>query len=200
MDKADGQDARRTAGSTRERILLAAAELIGEQGWSAVTTRGIAERAGVPHGAVSYHFAGKAELLREAALAGSEQALAAPVAIARGAGNLGEVVAATLAWFGSGELGGAGLDLMLETARQAGRDERLRLPLAAGIADYRNALTGLVRADQRNGVITPELPADGLAALVAALFDGLILHLMLDPAVDVDAIGDALRRLLGRDR
>ncbi len=74
MDKTDGQDVRhsppgrRTAASagTRERLLVAAAELIGELGWGGVTTRGVAERAGLPHGAVSYHF-NKRELLIEAA-------------------------------------------------------------------------------------------------------------------------------------
>jgi AcrR family transcriptional regulator len=33
-----------------------------------VTTRAVAERAGLPHGAVSYHFRGKQELLTEAAM------------------------------------------------------------------------------------------------------------------------------------
>ncbi len=41
---------------TRQRLLDAAAELIAERGWGQVTTRAIAERAGLPHGTVSYHF------------------------------------------------------------------------------------------------------------------------------------------------
>jgi AcrR family transcriptional regulator len=53
---------------TRQRLLDAAAALIAELGWSQVTTRAIAERAGLPHGTVSYHFRGKQELLTEAAL------------------------------------------------------------------------------------------------------------------------------------
>ena len=73
MDKPDGQDtaaSRRGPGSeqTRVRLLRAAAELIAEQGWGAVRTRAVAERAGLPHGTVSYHFRGKQELLTEAAL------------------------------------------------------------------------------------------------------------------------------------
>src|ERR1051326_5901856 len=69
MDKSDGQ-AGRTAVSapTREKLMTAAAELIAELGWGRVTTRAVAERAGLPHGAVSYHFRGKQELLIEAAM------------------------------------------------------------------------------------------------------------------------------------
>ena len=48
--------------------MAAAAELIAEIGWGRVTTRAVAERAGLPHGAVSYHFRGKQELLIEAAM------------------------------------------------------------------------------------------------------------------------------------
>ena len=33
-----------------------------------MTTRAVAERAGLPHGAVSYHFRGKQELLTEATM------------------------------------------------------------------------------------------------------------------------------------
>ena len=48
--------------------MAAAAELVAELGWGRVTTRAVAERAGLPHGAVSYHFRGKQELLTEAAM------------------------------------------------------------------------------------------------------------------------------------
>ncbi len=40
-----------------------------------VRTRAVAERAGLPHGAVSYHFRGKQELLTEAALYTFAQAI-----------------------------------------------------------------------------------------------------------------------------
>jgi AcrR family transcriptional regulator len=40
----------------RLRLLTAAAELIPERGWSAVSTRILAERAGVTPSVVHYHF------------------------------------------------------------------------------------------------------------------------------------------------
>jgi AcrR family transcriptional regulator len=69
-------DTRRTGGgATRQRLLTAAAELIAEVGWGQVTTRAVTERAGLPHGAVSYHFRGKRELLGDAAMHAFSDAL-----------------------------------------------------------------------------------------------------------------------------
>jgi TetR/AcrR family transcriptional regulator, regulator of cefoperazone and chloramphenicol sensitivity len=48
--------------STREKILNAAGEVFGEQGFEGATIRGITERAGVNVAAVNYHFRDKAEL------------------------------------------------------------------------------------------------------------------------------------------
>src|SRR5438045_2119903 len=78
MDKSNGQ-ARRTMASepTREKLMAAAAELIAELGWGRVTTRAVAERAGLPHGAVSYHFRGKQELPTEAAMFAFSRAIPA---------------------------------------------------------------------------------------------------------------------------
>lgn len=39
-----------------QRLLAAAAELIPERGWTAVSTRVLAERAGVTPSVVHYHF------------------------------------------------------------------------------------------------------------------------------------------------
>lgn len=165
-----------------------------------MTTREIARRAGVPHGAVSYHFAGKAELLRQAAVAGTEAALAGPVEIARGAGGLVEVVEAMLAWFASGELDDPAVALLLETARQAGRDPGLRELVAAIIAQYRAEVAELIKRDQRSGTVRSDVDAEGLAAIVAALFDGLLMHVILDPGLDAGRAIVALRTLVGAKR
>ncbi len=54
--------------STSERLAAAAVQLIAEDGWAAVTTRRVAERAGVNQGLVHYHYGSVAALRREAAL------------------------------------------------------------------------------------------------------------------------------------
>lgn len=51
---------------SEERLVVAAADLLGEVGPRAMTVRGIADRAGVNHGLVHHYFGGKDGLLRAA--------------------------------------------------------------------------------------------------------------------------------------
>ena len=53
---------------TRERILRATVELIGQEGISAVTNRRVAGAAGVALGSLTYHFPSQVDLLRESLL------------------------------------------------------------------------------------------------------------------------------------
>ncbi|MGH3377806.1 MAG: TetR/AcrR family transcriptional regulator [Actinoallomurus sp.] len=204
MDKPGGQAERPTSAeqgvATRKAIVDAALALIGEVGWGQVTTRAIASRAGVPHGAVGYHFNGKAELLREAATAATTQALAEPITLARHAGSLAELVEGTFAWYSGGGISDPSVALLLEVTREAVRDDALRESFASVLRDYRAALTDLVRADQERGAVPPDADSAGTAAVVAALMDGLLLHLILDPHLDIQATASAVRTLLGGNR
>ncbi|GAA3837800.1 TetR/AcrR family transcriptional regulator [Streptomyces chiangmaiensis] len=51
---------------SRERLLQAAIELVGERGYDATTLGDIADRAGSARGLVSYYFPGKRQLLQSA--------------------------------------------------------------------------------------------------------------------------------------
>lgn len=61
--------------AVRARLLTAAAELISEIGWTAVSTRVLAERAGVGPGLVHYHFDSLQALLRQAVMTQMHQVL-----------------------------------------------------------------------------------------------------------------------------
>ena len=61
-------DAATRGRDVRQRLLAAAVELIPERGWTAVSTRVLAERAGVTPSVVHYHFPSVAALLDEAAV------------------------------------------------------------------------------------------------------------------------------------
>jgi AcrR family transcriptional regulator len=203
MDKADGQDAvsRQGRGSqqTRVRLLRAAAELIAEMGWGAVRTRAVAERAGLPHGAVSYHFRGKQELLTEAALYTFVEAF--PLAdLAGESGTLPNLVGLIDGWLTGAEAAdpvvtGVGMEAML----QAERDPMLRRRLAELMRRYREALTDIVRDSQRRETTRARIDPAGLSALLAAVGDGLFLHARIDPDLDTAAALTALRDLLTRD-
>ncbi|MEU7042132.1 helix-turn-helix domain-containing protein [Streptomyces varsoviensis] len=51
---------------SRERLLQATVELVGERGYEATTLAHIADRAGAARGLVSYYFPGKRQLLQSA--------------------------------------------------------------------------------------------------------------------------------------
>jgi AcrR family transcriptional regulator len=201
MDKPDGQDAsRRGPGSeqTRVRLLRAAAELIAEQGWGAVRTRAVAERAGLPHGAVSYHFRGKQELLTEAALYTVTRALPLEGLVGE-QGTPPDLVELIEGWLTGAEttdpvVTGVGMEAML----QAERDPVLRRRLAELMGRYREAMTDLVASSQRRRTTKVQTDPAGLAALLAAIGDGLFLHARIDPELDTEAALTALRDLLTR--
>ena len=203
MDKPGGQDtaaSRRGPGSeqTRVRLLRAAAELIAEQGWGAVRTRAVAERAGLPHGTVSYHFRGKQELLTEAALYTVARAVPLEGLVGE-QGTPPDLVELIEGWLTGAEttdpvVAGVGMEAML----QAERDPVLRRRLAELMDRYREVMTDLVASSQRRRTTMVQTDPAGLAALLAAIGDGLFLHARIDPELDTEAAITALRDLLTR--
>ncbi len=174
------------------RLLAAAAELIPERGWSAVSTRVLAERAGVSSSVVHYHYPSIQSVLREAALGlvtrlvGELDAVLARADTAAGA--VRELLAAIRAYSGTDP---ASL-LAIETYLAASRDEQLHAGIAEALAEFR---TRLGRWLGEHTVPAPE----PTAAVLAAALDGLVLHRGLDPNLDSTAIDEVLARLVPQD-
>jgi len=180
---------------TREKLMAAAAELIAELGWGRVTTRAVAERAGLPHGAVSYHFRGKQELLTEAAMFAFARAVPADeFAALAGVEDFIGLIAAEVA--DRDAIDPVLSRLMFEAMREAERDPALRERMSAMLAQYRELMIQTVRAGQERGTVFAGAPADAIATLLGAVGDGLLLHALLDPGLDVHAALNALRALL----
>jgi AcrR family transcriptional regulator len=180
---------------TRRRLLDAAAELIAEVGWGRVTTRAVASRAGLPHGAVSYHFSGKQELLIEAALSVIEEGF--PIAELQAATTLTDLmVIAGARLADSSTTGSAGSAVVLEAMRESERDSALRARIATLEQRYRVLLISLISAEQQRGIITSTVPPAALATLLVAAADGLQMQALLDPEVDIGQAVAALYRLL----
>lgn len=198
MDSPGGQQpSSRTSGSeeTRLRLLRAAAELIAELGWGRVTTRAVAARADLPHGAVSYHFRGKQELLTEAALHVFEQAF--PREQLQALERLPDLVATFEPWLGEQSqeqelVSRVGIEAMLESERNPVLRERM----AAMLHDFRTAVTELAKAGQERGTAPAGIPPEALATLLAAVADGIFLHARLDSELDAVGALEALRALL----
>lgn len=183
---------------TRERLLRAGAEVIAQVGWGRVTTRAVAARAGLPHGAVSYHFSSKEYLLQEAALKILEDLF--PPAEIDALSNLDDLFnLAILRLAGPDRIDPVARVVAAEAMREAERNEALRERMVALLRESRQVLGDLLRSEQRDGTVRPDLSPSGLAVLLAAAGDGLLLHAFLEPDLNVSEAIDALRALVATE-
>jgi AcrR family transcriptional regulator len=185
-------DAAARGRDVRQRLLAAAVELIPERGWTAVSTRVLAERAGVTPSVVHYHFPSVAALLDEAVVGfmrgvvgGIDEVLDAAETPAAAVDAL---VASVTRYTGSDPMS----LLAVEACLAATRDERLRDQIAGVLAESRHRV-GRWLADHE--VPEPETTA----AMLLAAVDGLLLHRSLAAGPDPAATATVLRRLLGAD-
>jgi len=176
--------------ATRERLLGAAVELVGEVGWGQVTTRLVADRAGVRPGLVHYHFASVEDLLVTACTGMAGRLLD---------GVLHELTRhddldAGLDWLLTELRRYTGADpaslLLTEAFLAASRIPRLHADLAGHIAAFRTGVADWLRT------LGHPTGADTGATVLAATIDGFVLHRALDPSLDPRALAAPLRRML----
>lgn len=177
----------------RQRLLATAAELIAERGWTAVSTRMIAERAGVTPGVVHYHFASVQALLREAALSTIDGMLDQLVPALANAGAADEALGMMLGFLDEYDGRDPTSLLITETYLAATRDEDLRQALGSSIERFRRVLADRLA---NTGVEAPQVTG----ALLAAAIDGIVLHRALLPGLESTAdLLPVLRRLIAPD-
>lgn len=173
----------------RRRLLAAAVELIPERGWAAVSTRVLAERAGVTPSVVHYHFPSLPAVLNEAAIDLMRRVLAESTAAMDTVATPAEAVNGLLAALDEY----TGVDptslVFIEAYLAATRDEELRERISELVSDFRGRLGGWLGG---RGVAAPE----ETAAVLAAAIDGLLLHRGLGRAPDARATRSVLRRLV----
>ena len=183
-------------GATRERLLRAAIELIAEAGWGGVTTRSVAERAGVNQALVHYHYRSVPGLLREAAYAAMaatfEPAMSRLAETQDPAAGLRAVVTALL------EIDPQAPEslVVVEATVQAVRDAELGSQVRQMLTVFREVLAERLGAARDSGRLSPAIQPAGLATALAGLLDGLALHRMIDPSVDVGSAAEAIQALL----
>lgn len=173
----------------RQRLLRAGAELIAERGWSAVSTRALADRAEVGQGLVHYHFASLKALLAEAALGAVRALVEELTGLLETAPTTEEAVRGALGALDAYTGRDATSLLFTETSLAAARDEELRRELTAVMTSARDALAARLRQD---GVTAPE----ETAAVVLAALDGLMLHRPVHAGLTSAGTAPVLRRLL----
>src|SRR5579884_1016625 len=183
---------------TRERLLLAAQELIEEGGYAAASVAAIAERAGVAAGTLYRHFDSKQELFVElfrSVCAREERAMRAAAAELQSASAVER------------------LEVVLGTfAERALRNPRLAWALLAEPVDplvdaerlaYRERYAAMVAEPLQAAIAAGEVPAQNAELTAAALVGGCGEVLVgplspVDPRPDSAAIVAALRTFVRR--
>ena len=182
--------------TTRARLLEAAVELLVQGGFDAVTTRSVAGRAGVNSALVNYHFQTKQRLLVEAATIATMRIFAEPAELLLGSPSPGEGVRAAIEWLARMDARAPELSVVSETTVRALRDEELREAVAGELTRFRASLVERIEGPVAAAELPAGLDASGLAIVIAAVLDGLALHVLLDPGLDLDAASRTLSTLL----
>lgn len=179
--------------TVRVKLLTAAAELIGEIGWNAVSTRNLAERAQVCPGLVHYHFDSLQTLLRQAAMHEMNHIVEHGTAMLTSGSDIDDGIEVLLSEMNTSSDSESSSLLLIEAYLAATRDAELRAQMSAAMITFRKALA---TALTRNGHPHPQAAA---VATLAAL-DGLILQKGLDPDLSFDDVITVLRRLTISDQ
>ena len=173
----------------REQMLSAAAELIGERGFSETRIADVARRAGASPALVIYYFATKDQLLTEA-LRFSEEAFYRTVTaeldtLRTARERLELLVRTTCVPQGEGEVPGA-WGLWFDLWAQAFRHPEIAKDRIELDQRWRDTIAQVVRDGQATGEIG-DVDADAFAITFSALIDGLSIQVALqDPVVDPD--------------
>ncbi|MDL4821935.1 TetR/AcrR family transcriptional regulator [Actinomadura opuntiae] len=180
---------------TRVRLLEAAVAVMAESGWAAVTSRAVAERAEANNALVHYYFGSVDALRRAAVMHGIERELEGPVnAILQAPDVLDGVEQAVAVLTASG--GGPGQRVMAEALVAGLRDAELREQSAVQLRMFRDLVAARLTADRDAGRLRPDADPAGLAVVIAALLDGLLLHALMDPATDAAGAAASVTALL----
>lgn len=177
--------------TTRARLLVAAGELLLECGFAGITTRAISERAGVNNALVHYHFGTKAQLLAEAALGLLGEDMDRPMRMLGDAPSVTDGIRDVLTWIGELDITEPAVRVLIELTVEAFNNEHVR-PVVAGALEAGRAEMAAALGSRADVDATAAAP---LAALLAALFDGVILHRMVDADLDVAGWAEGVESL-----
>jgi AcrR family transcriptional regulator len=178
---------------TRIRLLEAAVAVMAESGWAGVTSRVVADRAQANNALVHYYFGSVDALRRAAVMHAVEKELEGPVAaILRSEDALTGVADAIRELLGRGP-GAAEQRVLVEAMLHGLRDDGLRAETERQIRMFRDLLAARLAENRAAGLLRPDADPRGLAVLLTALMDGLLMHVLIDPETEA---GDAAAGLL----
>jgi AcrR family transcriptional regulator len=179
---------------TRDDLLKAAGEMMREVGYGAMSTRRVAEKAGVPLSQIHYHFGSMQGLLLELLKAENAKLLE------RQSGLYESDLPLAEKWdracrFLEEDMASGYVRLLHEMMYAAMADSDLRAEMIQQLDGWKRLLTEVAReAMERHGPVGP-FTAEEVAFLVAQCFLGLETMLLLDLDRAQDAGMNAVRKI-----
>lgn len=180
----------------RREILTAAVELIGEIGWAQVTTRRVAERAGVNNALIHYYFGSKEALLREAVIGLFNEEFEGPVSALSTAEDVLSGVDSFFEAISGLDVSNTHMVALSEAIVQGLRDEVIRGWVQSSLDRIRAGLAAVIRADQRAGGVRADLDPDGAALVLLGVLDALVLYRFNHPSLDLEPARRAMHTML----
>jgi AcrR family transcriptional regulator len=184
----------------REHILDAAATLIGEVGYAASSTRAVATEAGVPLSLVHYHFGSRGGLLAAVLERQNTRLLERQRKLFASSASLAErwrEAAAVL----DDDLGSGYVRMLWELWAAGLSDPTLAERWRESVNGWIEVLEETIDAWARDHGVRLPLPAQALASLVAAVYQGIEVDLLASGGRDLrghrellDGIGNLIER------
>ena len=167
----------------RTRLLDAARDIVAERGWGAATSRAVAERANANLALINYYFGSKNDLL----LATLDRSM---TAMAEAATNSGEGLDGLLAHaidFTETQAESPDVGVLFAATLEAAHNPGVAAAVRGHLGAFRAYAQAAVAQAIRDKRLPKRTDAAALGNAIAALLDGLLLHAVIDPDVDVPA-------------
>jgi AcrR family transcriptional regulator len=181
-----------------QRLIAAAADLVGELGPSKVTLANVGERAGYSRGLATHHFGSKGALMQRLVEAVTQQFRDAMFDLDGTEDLITELRTLVGIYFDVvADLQPVNrARLMLWADAVAHPDTDTRALMAAADRDFRDEVEKRIRVAVGSGQAPRTVDPHGLATVVLAMLRGVALQSLIDDHVDLDAARAEIERLL----
>ena len=181
-----------------QRLIVAAADLVGELGPSKVTLANVGERAGFSRGLATHHFGSKGALMQRLVDAVTHQFRDAMF----DRGGADDLITELRALIGIyfdvvtdlQPVNRARLVLWADSV--ANPDEDTRARMVAADREFREEIEKRIRVAVTAGQVPDTVHPQGLATLIVAMLRGVALQSLIDDHVDLEAARTEIDRLL----
>lgn len=185
-------------GASEQRLIQAAAELVGEIGPAGVTLAGVGERAGYSRGLATHHFGSKGALMQRLVERVTAEFRAAipptgdPHSVLDDGMRLVDLYLSVLADPQPGNR--ARLLLWADTVATATSD--LRPTMIAADREFRAAIANSLQRGIDDGELPASVHPQGLATAIVGMLRGVALQALLDDDIDLTACHTEIRAML----